>query len=84
MILCKYSGAVAGRSERIGNKLAIWSAIDFEIVAFDGEKLNDIPDGVGTVSEQLTAQHNRVASAIGDGSLLFARLQHFIIWSFGA
>ena len=78
-ILCKYSGAAASRSERTGNKLAIWSAIDLEIVAMEGEKLNDAPDGAGADSEQLTAQHNRAASAIGERSLLFARLQHFII-----
>jgi hypothetical protein len=49
---------------------------------FDGEKLNDALDEVGVDSEQLTAQHKRVASAAGVLSLLFALSQHFIILSF--
>lgn len=66
------------------NNAAICSAIDFEIVIFDGEKLNDALDGVGTDSEQLTAQHKSAAFAAGDLSLLFALSQHFIILSFHA
>ena len=56
-----YSCVAAGGFAGTGNKAAIWSAIDCEIVAFDGEKLNDMPDGVGIDSEQLTAQHKRAA-----------------------
>ncbi|CAN5391837.1 hypothetical protein BH10ACI2_BH10ACI2_21880 [soil metagenome] len=48
-------------------------------VKFAGAALNDAPDGVGVDVEQFTAQHNRVASAIGDCSLLLARLQHSIM-----
>ena len=48
---------------------------------FDGVKLNDAFE-VGAESEPLTAQHKRVAFAAGVWSLLFARLQHFIILSF--
>ena len=61
------------------NNAAICSAIDFELIIFDGEKLNDALDGVGTDSEQLTAQHKAAAFAAGVPSLLFALSQHFII-----
>jgi len=40
-------------------------------------------DGVGVESEQLTAQHKRVASAEGVLSVDLALSQHFIIFSFG-
>jgi hypothetical protein len=49
-----------------------------------GEKLNEPLEDVGVVSEQFNEQHKRVASAQGVLSLLFALLQHFIIFSFGA
>lgn len=67
-----------------GNNAAICSAIDLEIWAFDGEKLSDALEGVGTDSEQLTAQHKPAEVAAGDPSLLFALSQHFIILSFDA
>ncbi len=69
--------------ERTGNKAASCSAIERGIEPFEGEKLNDTPEGVGVESEQLTAQHNRAASAIGERSLPLALSQHFIILSFG-
>lgn len=56
--------------------------MDLEIVKLHGEKLNEPAEEVGADSEQLTAQHNRVASAAGVVSLLFALSQHSIISSF--
>lgn len=54
------------------------------IVKLAGAALNDVPDDVGAFVEQLTAQHRRAASALGDFSLLLARLQHSIMPSSGA
>lgn len=78
----EYLGETESCSLYAGNKAAIWSAIDFEIGMFEGEKLNDVLDEVGVDSEQLTAQHRRDASAAAVFSLLRAFSQHFIILSF--
>ena len=63
---------------------AIWSAIDRVTVKFAGAGLNEAPDEVGVDCEQFTAQQRRAASAFGEVSLLFARLQHSIMPSIGA
>ena len=75
----EYCGVVEDWAFFFGNNAAISSAIDFEIAIFDGEKLNDMLDGVGVEFEQLTEQHKRAASAAGVISLLLALSQHFII-----
>lgn len=66
-----------------GNKVAICPAIDLQNVKFEGVKLNEPLDDIGTEFEQFVAQHRRAASAEGDASLLLALSQHFIILSFG-
>ena len=68
-----------GRDLTDGNNAEICSEIDLGIVMFDGAKLNDIPDEVGTDSEQLTAQQRRAASACGELSFPFALSQQSII-----
>ncbi len=46
----------------------------------EGEKLNDAFEEVGAELLQLKTQHNCAALTSGVLSLLFALLQHFIIW----
>jgi len=58
--------------------------MDLATVVVEGVKLNEMPDGAGIDSVQLTAQHKRVAFAAGDLSLLLALSQHFIILLFDA
>lgn len=81
--LREYRGDGKGRDISFGNRAAICSAIDLEIVAFEGETFNEVPDGSGIDSEQLTPQHKRARLASCDFSLLLAFSQHFIIWLFG-
>jgi len=45
-----------------------------------GAKLPEMPGAAGADSEQFTAQHNLLPSAIRVASLLFALSQHFIIF----
>ena len=79
----EYWGDVESRAFAFGNKDAICSAINFGIVAVEGEKLNDALDGVGVEPEQFSAQHKRAILASGVLSLLFALLQHFIMRPLG-
>lgn len=58
---------------------AICLTIESLIMMVDGEKLNDVPEGVGAESLQFTAQHKRAIFASFVCSLLFAFLQQFII-----
>ena len=70
---------VEGRDFAMGNNAATCSDIDLGTMMFDGAELNDMPDDVGTDSEQLTAQQRRAASACGDLSFPFALSQQSII-----
>ncbi len=52
------------------------------MIKVEGEKLNDVPEGVGTELLQFTAQHKRAKDASLLCSLLPAFLQQSIIWLF--
>lgn len=65
------------------NNAAICSAIDLEILIFEGKKLIVEPADVGADSEQFSPQHRRAILASSDLSPLFALSQHSIIFSFG-
>jgi len=74
---------VIGATFSLAKSAAICSAIDLVTVKFAGAGLNDAEDEDGADVVQFTAQHRRAASAMGDRSLLRARLQHSIMLSFG-
>jgi hypothetical protein len=64
---------------RLSSRSVTCLPVESETIIIAGERLIDETEDVGAGSEQLTAQHNRAASADGECSLLFAFLQHFII-----
>ena len=61
---------------------AICLIIESLMMTAEGEKLNDAPEEFGAESVQFKAQHKRATFASDVCSLLFAFLQHFIIWLF--
>ena len=58
---------------------AICLLIESLIMMAEGEKLYEVPEGVGAESLQFIAQHKRATFASFDCSLLFAFLQQSII-----
>ena len=79
----EYVDRLTGAAFSFANNAAICSAIDFETVNPEREKLIEAANAVGADFEQFIAQQSRAASAAGDLSLLFALTQHFIISRLG-